>query len=47
MGLIAILTMPFVSSIGSTTFDDGFRERYKIDYSVLEITQVSIRAKTL
>jgi N-acyl-D-amino-acid deacylase len=37
----------FCTSIGSTTFDDGFRERYKIDYSVLEITQGQYKGQRL
>ncbi|WP_286680311.1 amidohydrolase family protein [Tepidanaerobacter sp. EBM-49] len=37
----------FCTSIGSTTFDDGFLERYGIDYSALEITQGEYKGQRL
>ncbi len=37
----------FATLIGSTTFDDGFLERYDTDYSSLEISQGEFKGKTL
>lgn len=37
----------FATLIGSTTFDDGFLERYNTDYSSLEISQGEFKGKTL
>ena len=37
----------FCSSIGSTIFDDGFLEWYKVDYSALEITQGEYKGQRL
>jgi N-acyl-D-amino-acid deacylase len=37
----------FCTAIGSTTFDEGFLERYGIDYSALEITEGAHKGKRL